>query len=421
VGEVHRDPGISPQYSVRAIPDPSLTFVVEYYDGSGWRPYSMLNRLETLHTNSGGSGSAAGQVGWGSYDGHIDPRTDRFSGSAGRVGAGQNSTWNRGRSVRANATTSVGTNSGTGRNPIFQAWPRASSGFIHSPLANGELGANVAGAFLFDDWTMNLAAAFGNNPVSRFRYRDPDTIIRPGDAWRGEITTGDGMLTYHETSSTASAQRRRPVILNRPFRSSGELGYVFRDQPFKTLDFWSDQSADGALLDLFCASEQTAPCRAGQVDPNAAPPKVWQALLQGAAKQAGDATQSLQSGEAVAIAQAIAGKIAADSPLSNPAELVTRLSSTIYAAFAGIANAGAEKPAANKGWGEAPVRALSENINSQTWSLLIDVAAQTGRLGGQADGLEDFVVEGEKRYWMHVAIDRRTGEVVDSQLEPYYE
>jgi hypothetical protein len=27
------------------------------------------------------------------------------------------------------------------------------------------------------------------------------------------------------------------------------------------------------------------------------------------------------------------------------------------------------------------------------------------------------VVEGERRYWLHVAIDRYTGQVVDKQLE----
>jgi hypothetical protein len=31
--------------------------------------------------------------------------------------------------------------------------------------------------------------------------------------------------------------------------------------------------------------------------------------------------------------------------------------------------------------------------------------------------LASFVVEGEKRYWLHVAIDRYTGQIVDQQLE----
>jgi hypothetical protein len=29
----------------------------------------------------------------------------------------------------------------------------------------------------------------------------------------------------------------------------------------------------------------------------------------------------------------------------------------------------------------------------------------------------DFVVEGEQRYWVHVAIDRVTGKVIDKRIE----
>jgi hypothetical protein len=322
--------------------------------------------------------------------------------------------------VRSTLRLTIGapSNPGPGRNPIYQAWPRPERGFIHTPISSeGKL------AYLFDDWAMNLNAAFGANPVSGFRYEDKDGIVRPGDSWRADYTTGDGVMTYHYNLAgvTASAQRRRPVILNRAFRSVGELGYVFRDQPFKTLDFWSDKSADSGLLELFCASEQTGDYRAGQVNPNAATAKVWQALLQGAAKQASDLTQTVQSSEATAMVQAVVADLAAQGPLSNPSELVTRLSSALYAAFAGVANTATQKPANNKTYGETPVRALSENLSGRTWNLLIDVAAQTGRIGMQASGLEDFMVEGERHYWMHIAIDRYTGEVVDRQLEPYYE
>ena len=31
--------------------------------------------------------------------------------------------------------------------------------------------------------------------------------------------------------------------------------------------------------------------------------------------------------------------------------------------------------------------------------------------------LDQFLVEGEQRYWVHVAIDRLTGEVIDKQTE----
>jgi hypothetical protein len=52
---------------------------------------------------------------------------------------------------------------------------------------------------------------------------------------------------------------------------------------------------------------------------------------------------------------------------------------------------------------------------------MIDVIAQSGRYPWTATSLSQFVVEGEKRYWVHIAIDRFTGEVIDQQLEAVYE
>ena len=42
-----------------------------------------------------------------------------------------------------------------------------------------------------------------------------------------------------------------PIMLNRPFRNVAELGYAFRDLPWKTVDFFTDKSADAGLLDIF--------------------------------------------------------------------------------------------------------------------------------------------------------------------------
>ena len=44
-------------------------------------------------------------------------------------------------------------------------------------------------------------------------------------------------------------------MLNRPFRSVAELGYAFRDLPWKTLDFFSNNSADAGLLDIFTVND----------------------------------------------------------------------------------------------------------------------------------------------------------------------
>jgi hypothetical protein len=53
----------------------------------------------------------------------------------------------------------------------------------------------------------------------------------------------------------------------------------------------------------------------------------------------------------------------------------------------------------------------------RVWNLLIDLTAQSGRYTPSANSLEAFTVEGEKRVWLHVALDRFTGEVIDRQLE----
>jgi hypothetical protein len=46
------------------------------------------------------------------------------------------------------------------------------------------------------------------------------------------------------------------------------------------------------------------------------------------------------------------------------------------------------------------------------------VVAQSGRFKPNATSLQnDFVVEGEQNYWVHVAIDRFTDKVIDKQIE----
>ena len=70
---------------------------------------------------------------------------------------------------------------------------------------------------------------------------------------------------------------------------------------------------------------------------------------------------------------------------------------------------------------ETIARALSEVCQTRTWVLMIDLIAQSGRYPPNATTLTNFIVEGERRYWLHIAIDRFTGEVVDQQLEAVYE
>jgi hypothetical protein len=66
---------------------------------------------------------------------------------------------------------------------------------------------------------------------------------------------------------------------------------------------------------------------------------------------------------------------------------------------------------------EAPIRALAGAGQTRIWNLMIDIIAQTGRFPAGAAGLEKFAVDGEQRLWVHVAIDRLTGKVIDKQIE----
>ena len=75
---------------------------------------------------------------------------------------------------------------------------------------------------------------------------------------------------------------------------------------------------------------------------------------------------------------------------------------------------------------EAAIRALGDVGQTRTWNLLIDVIAQTGHYPSSVNSstpnaLSQFLVEGECRYWVHLAIDRYTGQIVDEVVEPVYE
>ncbi|MGC3992177.1 MAG: hypothetical protein QM796_21285 [Chthoniobacteraceae bacterium] len=69
----------------------------------------------------------------------------------------------------------------------------------------------------------------------------------------------------------------------------------------------------------------------------------------------------------------------------------------------------------------ATVRALAATGQTRVWNLMIDIVAQTGYYppvaSSASNPLAAFMVQGEQRYWVHVAIDRYTGQVIDKQIE----
>jgi hypothetical protein len=231
---------------------------------------------------------------------------------------------------------------------------------------------------------------YANNTDATVHYTDLDTLQRQGDIISGSTTA---MLPTDFVD--------RPQILNRPFQSLAELGQVFRDEPWKTLDFFmTTASPDAGLLDIFTLHE--ASMEAGKTSFNTRQKPVLTAILSGATKRLADGTTTISSTQRDSIVDSLVGL----QPMVRKTDLLTGLAGN--ATVTGLGNKEAR---------DLVVRAFSDACQTRTWNLLIDVVAQSGRYPSNASTLAGFLVEGEQHYWVHVAIDRFTGQVIDKQIE----
>jgi hypothetical protein len=337
-----------------------------------------------------------------------DPRTARFGLSAG---SGQTYV------VPLNGYISD-TSQNAGRGYAMNTWMPTSNSYQVSVDQNTPTMPHSSYPGL---WAQNIIA----NGAGTFYYDNG-----PGGEQSGQVRPGDDFFTAVSglapsgTNNTYQLPAAQPVELNRPFRNVGELGYVFRDMPFKSLDMCSSQSVDAALLDFFTTDAALQPVVAGKVDVNTRQKQVLQCVLSGGFR----VDDTTPNPSVVCMSSTVANSLAAavtaltgTSPLLNKALLVTSQvleSGTTSDIISATANSVSPSIKAQR---EAPIRALGDLANSRTWNLLIDVIAQTGQYGSSASNLNQFVVTGERRYWLHVAIDRYTGMVVDEQLEPVYD
>jgi len=252
-----------------------------------------------------------------------------------------------------------------------------------------------------------------NLATSLTHYPDPDGQVRPAD---GAYVNGSGSSGYPLATGNMAS---RPVVLNRAFRSVGEMGYASRGAPWKHLDFFSKKSGDAALLDLFCVNEpalaqgdETA-VEAGYFNLNTKQVPVLNALFQGALKAEDDAGSFLTQTDAQTFSASLTSLTqGVKGPLLNKAELVTRWMDTLPAT---------SDDSIIKRRKESVIRALSDTGTTRTWNLLIDIVAQSGRYATGAQNINQFTVEGERRLWLHVVIDRYSGKVVARQLETVHE
>ena len=319
--------------------------------------------------------------------------------------------------------------------------------------------------------SQNLPIAASGTPT--FNYSDADGVIRRasgGNAQSSSSNPNTGLpmagakgttnAAYSSAGSPNIPSRQmdsRPVILNRPFRSVAELGYVYSGTPWKNLDFFMPESGDGALLDVFCVNDNsdTNGLTAGQVNLNTHQVPVLQAILAGTTKDlwndatalAGKPPATIVGSPNATTAQSIAQLLVTRTtqsptsgpnvnkgpqPLQNVSDLVGRWVSPMNAPSGGINGMAScdgftgdltafttadTVLSSTQRFAESAIRSLANAGQTRVWNLMFDIVAQTGRFPNQASSLDKFNVEGEQHYWVHVAIDRYTGQILDKQVE----
>jgi Tfp pilus assembly protein PilX len=221
-----------------------------------------------------------------------------------------------------------------------------------------------------------------------------------------------------------------PIVLNHAFTTVGDLGYGLRTEGnFSRVDFHTAGSTDAPLLD-FCTYnpvDHNYP-RIGIANLNTKNEPVIAAILQSALKKDVNISPTpspfptVAPGEAAAAAHAIVIATTAQ-PVLTRAE-IARLTSVAAAAIGNPGYAGEELEKLP----EVVARALSEIGQTRTWNLMIDVITQTGRYTPDATDIgqaNKFIVQGEKRYWLHIALGRDllSGQVdvLGTQLEEVVE
>jgi hypothetical protein len=346
----------------------------------------------------------------------FDPRTNRFG-------------WSGSGPTAATMHTTGSTD------PTLDSWrpgtaPGDTIGATQSPPGYAAGGAAAVGFNLGTGGIANPGIFSQNTTTDGEYYIDPDGIPRGAMGNYASSSAVNGLPMVRQATTS------RPIILNRAFNSVGELGVVFRGAPWKNIDFSTPSSGDSALLDVFCinAAQPQNPLRNGSVDLNTANSTVLQAVLESTQRDQLDSnnTNGLSSTEAQAIAQTLVSRTtntsdATKGPLINVGDLVGRYvsgsgSTAVYGGFSGdlstnvYSNSSPDNATVHR-YREAAIRALAASGNVRVWNLMLDIVAQTGRFPTNSSGPGNFLVEGERRYWVHLAIDRYTGQVLDSVTE----
>jgi hypothetical protein len=210
-------------------------------------------------------------------------------------------------------------------------------------------------------------------------------------------------------------------VIDHAFTTVGEFGYgIVTSNPSQpTLNFQASlgpTNPDPAVLDFFGYNPVSSSYpRAGIVNLNTKNASILAAIIKGAAPTDGSTSYVTQT-QATNAAQAIVTETTA-----RPA--LTRADIARLASVAGGQIGGTEEQK------ETIARAFAELGQTRTWNLFIDLIAQIGRYAPDATTITEankFTVEGEKRYWLHIAVGRDLNgdgsvDVLGTQLEEVIE
>jgi type II secretory pathway pseudopilin PulG len=286
----------------------------------------------------------------------------------------------------------------------------------------------------------NTGFAYGMEPV--YSTSNQNASIN-GDCAPGVSGGGCNNKPHRPTPAPAPVS---PIVISHAFSNVGELGYGILTStggptpgptPLPTLDFSSPNYADAPVLDFFSYNPiSSAYPRSGIVNLYTRNAPVLAAILAGTLKTDAAAanpapTPVVTASQAMDAATRIVQEtqnVLAGTPGYG---LLTQTDMT-RAIAARLVAAGAAAPSWSGSTTEQKqsiARALAEMGQTRTWNLFIDVIAQTGKYApGTTDVTQanKFTVEGEKRYWLHIALGRDLNadgsvDVLGTQLEEVVE
>jgi hypothetical protein len=260
-------------------------------------------------------------------------------------------------------------------------------------------------------------------PSGSKKWRTHTTVIEysPGVFAYGmetaDVSYNNNGNQYHRAYGAPDPVAGTKVI-DHALSNVGELGYAIDtsigSQP--TLNFYQSGSGDKAVLDFFSYNPISSSYpRAGILNLNTKNAPVVAAVIKSALTQ--DGTNNYVAGTTATTAAGAIQSATASTPALTRAD-VARLAETVGTTIG-----------ASEEQKETIARALAEVGQTRTWNLLVDVIAQTGRYSPDATNVNQsnkFTVEGEKRYWLHIALGRDLNDdgsvdVLGTQLEEVIE